>query len=162
MAAPTTSGGGLISPTFAQTTAEFRLSSDISDSDAIYEDAGEEETLGLKGRDRGRRGKSRGDDDNEWSPAGDEDTEDEYDEEDEPRTRGIRLHPRSASVSTTASFQLYTYEEEEEVVRKFDRKLVVFVALLYMLSFVDRSSKCWLLLPSMSRGVLCPALPSSD
>lgn len=36
--------------------------------------------------------------------------------------------------------QLYTPEEERAVVRKFDRKLVVFVALLYMLSFLDRSS----------------------
>ena len=34
----------------------------------------------------------------------------------------------------------YTAEEEAEVVRKFDRKLVLFVALLYMLSFLDRSS----------------------
>lgn len=34
----------------------------------------------------------------------------------------------------------YTSEEEQAVVRKFDRRLVVFVALLYMLSFLDRSS----------------------
>ncbi|RFU30178.1 hypothetical protein B7463_g6173, partial [Scytalidium lignicola] len=38
------------------------------------------------------------------------------------------------------SYQLYTPEEERAVVRKFDRKLVVFVALLYMLSFLDRSN----------------------
>ncbi|KAK3390548.1 major facilitator superfamily domain-containing protein [Podospora didyma] len=43
-------------------------------------------------------------------------------------------------MSTTASFQLYTPDEEQAVVRKFDRKLVVFVAFLYMLSFVDRSN----------------------
>ncbi|KAK3292219.1 major facilitator superfamily domain-containing protein [Chaetomium fimeti] len=36
--------------------------------------------------------------------------------------------------------QLYTAEEEKAVVRKFDRKLVVFVALLYLLSFLDRSN----------------------
>lgn len=36
--------------------------------------------------------------------------------------------------------QLYTPEEEQAVVRKFDRRLVVFLALLYMLSFLDRSS----------------------
>jgi hypothetical protein len=36
--------------------------------------------------------------------------------------------------------QLYTPEEEQAVVQKFDRKLVVFVALLYLLSFLDRSS----------------------
>lgn len=43
----------------------------------------------------------------------------------------------------------YTAEEEAEVVRKFDRKLVLFVALLYMLSFLDRSSMASLL-PSAS------------
>lgn len=34
----------------------------------------------------------------------------------------------------------YTAEEERAVVRKFDRRLVLFVALLYLLSFLDRSS----------------------
>ncbi|SPN99598.1 related to nicotinamide mononucleotide permease [Cephalotrichum gorgonifer] len=34
----------------------------------------------------------------------------------------------------------YTAEEEAEVVRTLDRKLVVFVALLYMFSFLDRSN----------------------
>jgi hypothetical protein len=36
--------------------------------------------------------------------------------------------------------QLYNPEEERSVVRKFDRKLVVFLAGLYLLSFLDRSS----------------------
>lgn len=47
---------------------------------------------------------------------------------------------RRGSASTVHSFQLYTPDEERAVVRKFDRKLVLFVALLYMLSFLDRSS----------------------
>lgn len=34
----------------------------------------------------------------------------------------------------------YTAEEEHAVVKKFDRRLVLFVALLYLLSFLDRSS----------------------
>ncbi|KAK3318284.1 major facilitator superfamily domain-containing protein [Apodospora peruviana] len=51
-----------------------------------------------------------------------------------------RRRRHGASVSTAASFQLYTPDEEKAVVRKFDRKLVVFVALLYMLSFLDRSN----------------------
>ncbi|KAK3368912.1 major facilitator superfamily domain-containing protein [Lasiosphaeria ovina] len=51
-----------------------------------------------------------------------------------------RRRRRGASISTTASFQLYTPDEERAVVRKFDTRLVVFVALLYMLSFVDRSN----------------------
>jgi hypothetical protein len=51
-----------------------------------------------------------------------------------------RPRRRRASVSTVQSYQLYTPEEERAVVRKFDRRLVLFVALLYMLSFLDRSS----------------------
>ncbi|TGO31871.1 hypothetical protein BHYA_0392g00050 [Botrytis hyacinthi] len=47
---------------------------------------------------------------------------------------------RRGSFSTVQSYQLYTPDEERTVVRKFDRKLVVFVALLYMLSFLDRSN----------------------
>lgn len=38
---------------------------------------------------------------------------------------------------------VYTAEEERAVVRKFDRRLVLFVALLYMLSFLDRSSSSY-------------------
>lgn len=67
---------------------------------------------------------------------------DEDDEEDIDRDEG-EYHDRGtrrASVSTTRSYQLYTPDEERAVVRKFDRKLVSFVTLLYMLSFLDRSS----------------------
>ncbi len=68
-------------------------------------------------------------------PAGD----DRYASTDESLLRAQRRRP---SVSTTASFQLYTPDEEQAVVRKFDRRLVLFVALLYLLSFLDRSSAC--------------------
>jgi len=47
---------------------------------------------------------------------------------------------RRESMSTVQSYQLYTPDEERAVIRKFDRRLVLFVALLYMLSFLDRSS----------------------
>ncbi|KAI9167140.1 MFS transporter prlL [Paramyrothecium foliicola] len=47
---------------------------------------------------------------------------------------------RRLSASSVASFQLYTPDEELAVRRKFDRKLVLFVALLFMLSFLDRSN----------------------
>jgi len=70
------------------------------------------------------------------SEKGGEGLEEEDDEEGEhEHHRG-----RRASVSTTYSYQLYTPDEEQAVVRKLDRKLVLFVALLYMLSFLDRSS----------------------
>lgn len=36
--------------------------------------------------------------------------------------------------------KLYSIDEEASVVRTFDRRLVLFIALLYMLSFLDRSS----------------------
>lgn len=64
--------------------------------------------------------------------------------------RGRRQRQRGVSVSTAASGKSfrkklrYTPEEERAVVKKFDRKLVLFVALLYMLSFLDRSSEFWL------------------
>ena len=38
------------------------------------------------------------------------------------------------------SFMLYTPDEESNIVKKLDRRLVLFVATLYMLSFLDRSS----------------------
>lgn len=34
----------------------------------------------------------------------------------------------------------YTQEEENVVIKKFDRKLVLFLSFLYLLSFLDRSS----------------------
>jgi len=59
---------------------------------------------------------------------------DDNDRNDEPRSR------RRGSASTIQSYQLYTPDEERAVVRKFDRRVVLIVALLYMLSFLDRSS----------------------
>lgn len=46
-------------------------------------------------------------------------------------------HRRRSSV---ASFELYTPDEERAVRRKLDTRLVLFVALLYMMSFLDRSN----------------------
>lgn len=43
--------------------------------------------------------------------------------------------------SKKARFLLYTPDEERAVLGKLDRRLVLFMALLYMLSFLDRSSK---------------------
>jgi len=44
----------------------------------------------------------------------------------------------------TGSSLEYSAAEESEVVKKFDRKLVPFLALLYLLSFLDRSSQSFL------------------
>ena len=54
----------------------------------------------------------------------------------ELRQRGSRQHGFN-----------YTAEEERAVVGKFDRRLVLFVAFLYMLSFLDRSSSSYPPLP---------------
>ncbi|KAI0402067.1 major facilitator superfamily domain-containing protein [Xylaria palmicola] len=56
------------------------------------------------------------------------------------RNGGAATERRRMSNSTAASFQLYTPDEERAVVQKFDRRLVIFLAFCYMLSFVDRSN----------------------
>jgi len=38
--------------------------------------------------------------------------------------------------------EAFSADEERRVVRKLDRRMVLFVALLYLLSFLDRSSMC--------------------
>ena len=61
-------------------------------------------------------------------------------EQDDERRESLTERRRD-SLSTIRSFMLYTPDEEQAVIRKLDRRLVLFVALLYMLSFLDRSSK---------------------
>ncbi|KAI0206445.1 major facilitator superfamily domain-containing protein [Astrocystis sublimbata] len=65
-----------------------------------------------------------------------------YDEDDDEEGRGMsrRSRGRLSDSSSVASFQLYTPDEERAVVRKLDRRLVLFLAFCYMLSFVDRSN----------------------
>lgn len=41
----------------------------------------------------------------------------------------------------TSLSKSYTVEEEKAIVGKFDRRVVLFMSLLYMLSFLDRSSE---------------------
>lgn len=49
--------------------------------------------------------------------------------------------PRRFSISSVQSYELYTPDEDLAVLRKLDRRLVLFMALLYCLSFLDRSSE---------------------
>ena len=108
----------------SSSTSNARLTPD-SDSESDSDlDIGEGE-LG-----EGFKLQNRGSDVEKGSAADDDELEEGY------RDAG----PRRGSASTVHSFQLYTPDEERAVVRKFDRKLVLFVALLYMLSFLDRSS----------------------
>ena len=62
----------------------------------------------------------------------------EHDSEDEDRTVEFG-RSRTASVRSTISIN-YTPEEEKAVLKKLDRRLALFMALLYLLSFLDRSS----------------------
>ncbi|TDZ40621.1 MFS transporter prlL [Colletotrichum spinosum] len=110
---------GETSPSFAQSTAEFNIDSDFELDDAedlqYHEAQAGGEAYELKSLMRSSKCES----DEGWGDA---------------------QSPRRRSTDTVASFQLYTPDEERAVVRKFDRKLVLFVALLFMLSFLDRSN----------------------
>jgi len=80
------------------------------------------------------------DQDDSRGPEMESDLEFEGWESDQEKTTES-LRSRRPSSSTVQSFMLYTPDEERSVVKKFDRRLVLFVALLYMLSFLDRSSR---------------------
>lgn len=49
---------------------------------------------------------------------------------------------RRLSFDSVQSYEMYTPDEERSVLRKLDRRLVGFMALLYCLSFLDRTSEC--------------------
>jgi hypothetical protein len=100
---------------------------------AEYEDDGDSD--GHEQHQTGGRGRSdsidfdlRSDDD--------DDEDDDYFYRERRRRRG----PYSGSHHVPVS-RSYTVEEEKRVVRKFDRRLTLFVACLYMLAFLDRSSE---------------------
>lgn len=52
-------------------------------------------------------------------------------------------HQRARALSTASAqtFELYTPDEERAVLRKLDTHVVLFMSFLYLLSFLDRSSK---------------------
>lgn len=58
----------------------------------------------------------------------DNEKEEEYDDNDED------------DKSSVQDWELFTPDEEKSLLRKLDTRLVLFLALLYMLSFLDRSS----------------------
>jgi len=57
------------------------------------------------------------------------------DESEEDNTRRLGRAKRVNTLSKD-----YTEDEETAIIKKFDRKLVLFLAFLYLLSFLDRSS----------------------
>lgn len=64
-----------------------------------------------------------------------------FDMDDEGSEKESIAVDRSDSNSIDQTFTLYTPDEERSVIKTFDRRIVLFIALLYMLSFLDRSSK---------------------
>lgn len=162
---------GDASPSFAQTTAEFSLDSDLDLDDHDYDpdvDAGasssrEAGPAGGETFDMKHMGQQQ-----QWGSGRVQDDEDHHQEDDDDDTGWSRpgstlasTPGRRGSISTVASFQLYTPDEEQAVIRKFDMRLVLFMALLYMLSFLDRSSMLFPSLVGFARAQKLMALPSS-
>lgn len=54
---------------------------------------------------------------------------------------GLLPSIRRPSLDSVQSFELYTPDEDRSVLKNLDRRLVLFMALLYCLSFLDRSSE---------------------
>ena len=134
------SGSGPSSDALASSSSSASYATQLTPeggSDSDFDPLGQDYTsIELQHRDPEKRSPAeRLDVDEEDEEEGDDDDDD--DEKDERP-----VFARRGSASTTHSFQLYTPDEERAVVRKFDRRLVLFVALLYMLSFLDRSSMC--------------------
>jgi MFS family permease len=76
-----------------------------------------------------------------------ESTRDLEDDDSEPDYRDTPQH--AVSFAT-----LYTSKEEKRVVKRLDRRLVLFLAFLYLLSFLDRSSE-WMVLFELFRLEAC-------
>lgn len=121
--------------------------------------------MGASAKSLSRNRKSNSNDEVERNSAGQDRIQEAFELEDlSSAQHGPKLEPtlqdlesddekdfgggRIGSVSTTQSFMLYTPDEERAVISKFDRRLVLFVAFLYMLSFLDRSSN---MIPSSPR-----------
>jgi hypothetical protein len=123
------------SPNSSLSPARLTPDSDSEDSDLDVGGLGElGESFQMQRRQRG------------LGKAGGVDLENNSeDDEDDDDNITYKSRARRGSMSTVQSFQLYTPDEEHAIVKKFDRKLVSFVAVLYLLSFLDRSSKSRLL-----------------
>ncbi|KAM3516299.1 hypothetical protein MY11210_000058 [Beauveria gryllotalpidicola] len=135
---------GEASPSFAQTGAELDLddSDDVFDLDG-YDEEEEEEAVDLQSEVggaeayelRGMRGRL-----SPGVPPPSQPGSARSASTTRRKARRRRRSRRSRSNSTAASYRLYTPDEEAAVRRKFDRKLVLFLSLLFLLSFVDRSN----------------------
>lgn len=72
------------------------------------------------------------------SPRQDRASKEDIENEEE---EGLLPGRRRSSLGSVQSYELYTPDEDQAVVKKLDRKLVVFMAFMYMLCFLDRTSE---------------------
>ena len=119
----------------SSSSARFTPDSDSEDDDEVgHEDLGHLEAG--KGYEMRSLSKESG----RHAATGAEDDADKEEDallnEDEDASRSRRRRRRKS----VQSFELYTPDEEKAVRQKLDTHLVLCVALLYMLSFLDRSN----------------------
>lgn len=74
------------------------------------------------------------------APRGEPEPKHEHEDDDDDDE--FQSSIRRPSLDSVQSYELYTPDEDRAVLKKLDRRLVLFMALLYCLSFLDRSSKC--------------------
>lgn len=115
----------------AESSSRLTPDSDSEDEQAL-EDLEDEDGLELKELGRHVRNRTRG----EGAGVGADGEEESESDEEDNRLQGRKSRRRTS----VASFELYTPDEEHRVRRKLDTRLVLFVALLYLISFLDRSN----------------------
>lgn len=65
----------------------------------------------------------------------------DWDEQDDDDDTGVLDEDPQLRRASVQSFELYTPDEEKRVVRKLDLYVVAFMSFLYLLSFLDRTSR---------------------
>jgi len=106
------------------------------EEDGPYVLSGADGVDGYEMKELGVRGKDNHADSRNTAHHSDE-TYDSEDEED-----GTWIDWTTSRRTSVQSFELYTPDEERAVRRKLDTHLVIFVSVLYLLSFLDRSNVC--------------------
>jgi len=121
------------SSTREQSTPETTYADDHDDDDGL-EDLEAKEGYELKELDPDARPPQRG------VVGGSLDKEAGHDDDEDHEGDGAANGHARRRRASVQSYELYTPDEERRVRRKLDTRLVLFVALLYLMSFLDRSS----------------------
>ncbi|KAK1814221.1 hypothetical protein LTR12_011420 [Friedmanniomyces endolithicus] len=117
-----------------QSTPETTYADDHDDDDDGLEDLEAKEGYELKELDPDARPPQRG------VVGGSLDKEAGDDDDDDHEGGGAANGHARRRRASVQSYELYTPDEERRVRRKLDTRLVLFVALLYLMSFLDRSN----------------------